>query len=176
MEVYTMTPAASLNSDLTRLSRGASALRMLVEEIDLGAADAADLEPVIEFVEEYLFAFLLPALRDTVGPHLLATGALRALPSRRGPGEDAELFESLEGVRKGLSATGGSTGAVEDARMLAHSLFARVRREQELVEAWEQGFGGADERLNGRLLAAYPDLVFRRALADRLLVKLELSA
>ncbi len=171
-----MNPASPLDSDLTRLSRGASALRMLVEEIDLGAADATDLEPVIEFVEEYLFAFLFPALRDTIGPHLLATGALHALPSRHGPGEDAELFEALEGVREGLSAPGTSTLAVEDARMLARSLQARVGRERELVKAWDQGSGGADDRLNGRLLAAYPDLALRRALADRLLVELELSA
>lgn len=171
-----MDPEIALQRDLERLERAATALDALVAEIDLGAADAADLAPVVQLVEQFAFGFLLPCLREVVAPHLIASGALRSLPPRFGPGEDEELHEALRQVRDGLHAAGSSVPVVSGARMLARSLEARARLEHALLDDRSSAVGIPDApQLEHRLREACPDLEDRRALADRLLQALEFA-
>ena len=169
-----MDSISPIDRDIARLRRSASALRELVDEIDMGAAAPRELEPVVEFVEDFLLGFLLPVLRDIVGPHLMATGDVKFLPTLHGPGEDDELLEALDRLRHGLSDPAHASELVEGARMLARSLGARADREQVLLAPEFSRTELVDESLLCRLRAAHPDLENKRDIADRLLLALEL--
>ena len=163
-------PAAdAVAADLARLVLLSETLSAWVEEVEVGGADPFDLLPLCQVVREYAYGALLPALRSTIGPHLLATGVLASLPPEHGPGEDPELAGALAW----LGSTADASEILLATKSLDRALSARVQREHVVIEAHRELREGDRVALARRMDHAHPEVSDGRGAVDRLLDQMD---